>query len=124
MIFTDQLPGNRSLYRFPAWLGAGVTLMLISFLIYADPVIPPERQLQLQNMVLHDCGACHGMSMKGGLGPALTPAVLENRPEQELLDTILNGRQQTAMPPWKNFLTANEATWIVQQLKTGRITAN
>lgn len=64
------------------------------------------------------------MRLNGGLGPALTPAVLENRTEEELLDTILNGRQQTAMPPWKNFLTANEATWIVQQLKTGRMTAD
>jgi len=98
--------------------------MLISFSTYAEPAMAPERQRQLQDMVLHDCGACHGMSLKGGLGPALTPAVLESRPEEELLDTILNGRQQTAMPPWKNFLTVNEATWIVKQLKTGRITAD
>ncbi len=35
--------------------------------------ITPERSAKLRHFVLHDCGSCHGMTMKGGLGSALNP---------------------------------------------------
>jgi len=74
-------------------------------------------------MVLHDCGACHGMSLKGGLGPALTPAMLDGKSDDQLVEVILDGRENTAMPPWNSLLDADEATWIVKQLKSGAIGA-
>ncbi len=70
-------------------------------------------------MVRQDCGSCHGMTLKGGLGPALTPAALTDRPAESLVVTILSGRPGTAMPPWRNFLSADEAAWIVDQLQRG-----
>jgi cytochrome c55X len=70
-------------------------------------------------MVRQDCGACHGMTLKGGLGPALTPAALQSRAADSLVATILSGRPGTAMPPWQDFLSADEAAWIVRQLQQG-----
>ena len=78
-----------------------------------------ERSEEILRMVRQDCGSCHGMTMKGGLGPALTPAALQSRSADSLVATILHGRPGTAMPPWQNFLSADEAAWIVQQLQRG-----
>jgi cytochrome c55X len=77
------------------------------------------RQKELVRLVRQDCGSCHGMTLLGGLGPALTPAALKDKPAEGLSATILGGRPGTPMPPWKTFLTEAEADWIVQQLLTG-----
>jgi cytochrome c55X len=97
--------------------------MLIACSAQAENGPELQRQQQLQQMVLHDCGACHGMSLKGGLGPALTPAMLEGKSDDLLVEVILGGRENTAMPPWNSLLNASEATWIVKQLKSGAIGA-
>ena len=70
-------------------------------------------------MLRHECGACHGIRLKGGLGPGLTPQRLAGRPAPDLVRTILNGRQGTPMPPWRPFLEPHEVRWLVKQLKTG-----
>lgn len=79
----------------------------------------PERRAELINFVRQDCGSCHGLLMEGGLGVPLTPAALEGKPVEALRDTILYGRNGTAMPPWSPFLTEAEAEWIVQMLLKG-----
>jgi len=79
------------------------------------------RKDQLSHIVKQDCGSCHGMTLKGGLGPALLPENLEGKPVLFLQHTILYGRKGTAMPPWKTLLTEQEALWISQQLKAGKI---
>jgi cytochrome c55X len=76
-----------------------------------------ERQHELRNMLEHDCGACHGLTLQGGLGSALTPQALEGKSDDFLVTTILEGRKGTAMPPWKKFLTESEARWLVNQLR-------
>ena len=81
-----------------------------------------ERKSQLNHIVKQDCGSCHGMTLKGGLGPALLPENFEEKNVQFLQHTILYGRAGTAMPPWKSLLTAQEALWISQQLKAGKVT--
>lgn len=78
-----------------------------------------ERRLELINMVRQDCGSCHGMTLKGGLGPALVPATLADKPDISLVLTIMNGRPGTAMPGWSRFVSAPEAEWIVHRLKAG-----
>jgi len=85
-----------------------------------QPAAPtPERQKELVHLVRQDCGSCHGMTLQGGLGPALTPAALRERPADSLVATIYGGRPGTPMPPWHRFLTEAEAAWIVQQLLAG-----
>jgi cytochrome c55X len=85
------------------------------------PVGPPpaKRQAVLRNLLIQDCGSCHGLRMRGGLGPALLPADLTGKPAAYLEATILDGRPGTAMPPWRPFLSEGEALWIAQQLKAG-----
>lgn len=79
-----------------------------------------ERKQQLTHMVKQDCGSCHGMTLKGGLGSAILPADLANKSVDFITVAILHGRPGTAMPPWKSLLTNHEARWIAEQLKQGQ----
>ena len=85
--------------------------------VAADPAA--DRQRELVTLVRQDCGSCHGMTLKGGLGPPLTPDALRDKPADSLMLTIVNGRPGTAMPPWRPFVSEAEATWIVEQLQKG-----
>lgn len=77
------------------------------------------RQKELVRLVRQDCGSCHGMTLQGGLGPALLPASLRDKPPEALAATIYYGRPGTPMPPWKQFVSEAEADWIVHKLMTG-----
>jgi cytochrome c55X len=79
----------------------------------------PERQKELIHLVRQDCGSCHGMTLQGGLGPALQPATLADKPAEGLVATIIGGRPGTPMPPWHRFLAEDEAQWIVAKLMAG-----
>lgn len=98
------------------------TLFLLSIMNNAQAEdLSPERQSELIHLLLHDCGSCHGMTLKGGLGPALTPEALSNKPNEFLFQAIINGRKGTPMPPWKGILTETEINWIVATLKDGPV---
>jgi cytochrome c55X len=77
----------------------------------------PQRQQELLNMLEHDCGSCHGLPPKGGLGPSLMPEALADKSNALLADAIQNGRVGTAMPPWKSFLSIDETNWLIQRLR-------
>jgi len=85
----------------------------------ADVNISNGRQSELVKLVRNDCGSCHGMTLKGGLGPELLPESLRDKDPESLRETILRGRTDTAMPPWSAFISEIEATWIVEQLMKG-----
>lgn len=68
-------------------------------------------------MLKHDCGSCHGLPPKGGLGPSLMPDALAGKSDQLLLDAIQNGRAGTAMPPWRQFLTIDDSRWLIRRLR-------
>ncbi|MCG7982748.1 MAG: cytochrome c [Candidatus Thiodiazotropha lotti] len=81
--------------------------------------ISSARESELLNLLKHDCGSCHGLSLKGGLGPALTPDVLRQKPIEYISATILYGRSGTPMPPWRPFMSEAEANWLAQRIKEG-----
>lgn len=96
--------------------------LLIPCLLLAQSAvaeIDPARQSELLYFIKHDCGSCHGMTLKGGLGPALLPEIMTMRPKEYLVNTILEGRKNTAMPPWKSIFSQAEARWIAEQLQNG-----
>jgi len=85
------------------------------------PAMAPgaERQKQLVQMVRHDCGSCHGLTLAGGLGPALTPAALAHQSPHYLKLAILHGRDNSPMPAWYPLLSEADAAWIAEQLLGG-----
>ncbi len=86
--------------------------------------IPNYRQQELLHLIKHDCGSCHGMTLKGGLGAPLTSEKLQGKSHEALFSIIMNGVTGTPMPPWKGILDKQEVTWMVQQLKTGILESN
>jgi cytochrome c55X len=96
--------------------------LLLALLVGAPAAaqVPGEaRQAQLVRMVRQDCGSCHGMTLAGGLGPALTREALADKPLESLAATIYHGRPGTPMPPWRSMLSADEAHWIAERLLAG-----
>ncbi len=96
-------------------------LVMQLFIQSAIAEVDTTRQNELRYFVKHDCGSCHGMTLKGGLGPALLPERLSAMPKSFLVSTILEGRPNTAMPAWKSMLTVDEASWIAEQLQHGQL---
>jgi cytochrome c55X len=77
------------------------------------------RQAELLYLLKHDCGSCHGMTRKGGLGPPLLPDNLRDRPPMLMENTVLDGRPGTPMPPWRGLLTEQEVRWLVEAMRRG-----
>ncbi|MDV7270895.1 cytochrome c [Thioclava sp. A2] len=78
--------------------------------------ISPKRAEALAHLVEQDCGSCHGLTRKGGLGSPLTYEALEGRDRDSLALVILDGMPGTAMPPWRPLMTEAEAYWIADFL--------
>lgn len=92
---------------------------VLSAQVVADDGVNADRQQQLLHLLKQDCGSCHGLTLKGGLGPALLPEDLQGKPLSFLAETILNGRPGTAMPPWRGLIQPAEASWLAQVLLQG-----
>lgn len=98
-----------------------ISLLLVTACSQAIPTATDlsKRQQELKHLLKHDCGSCHGMSLKGGLGPALLPEALAGKPDELLFVTIQHGRPGTPMPPWKSQLSEQDIHWLIQQLRKG-----
>ena len=98
------------------WLA--LSLLLTAPLFAANP-IPADRQQELRNLLIQDCGSCHGLRLRGGLGPALLSEQLQGKSADYLSSVILDGRPGTAMPPWRPLLSPVEARWMADMLLQG-----
>lgn len=101
----------RSAVRF-FWLIAAIAT---SGNALAEPVTE-ERARELENLVLQDCGSCHGMTLKGGLGPDIRPQRFAGVSPEAIAQIILNGIPGTPMPPWHPLLSEEDARWIAHYL--------
>jgi cytochrome c55X len=84
----------------------------------ADEVADP---MKLTDLVRQDCGSCHGLTLKGGLGKPLTVEGLRDWDREQLAHIILDGVPGTPMPPWRSLLSEAEARWIADALKQGAL---
>lgn len=76
---------------------------------------------KLAYLVKQDCGSCHGLTLKGGLGRPLTKEALVHFPVETVRDIILDGLPGTPMPPWRPLLSEEQAGVIAEMLKRGEI---
>ncbi|CRM43936.1 MULTISPECIES: c-type cytochrome [Pseudomonas] len=99
-------------------IGSAMALLfLIPAPVHGAPA--PARQVQLEHLLTQDCGACHGLHLTGGLGPALTPQALAGQTRDTLIATVTYGRPALAMPGWAPLLNAGEIAWLVDRLLQG-----
>ncbi len=81
--------------------------------------IDAARQSELTSLVRQDCGSCHGMTLKGGLGKPLLPEALQHLDAESIASIILEGVPGQPMPAWKGLISKDDADWIAQRLKEG-----
>jgi len=93
-----------------------VAAFMASAQAFAAGTIEPGRAQELERLVRHDCGSCHGMTLKGGLGPNIRAQRLAGASVEALTEIILNGVANTPMPPWRSLLSEKEARWVAEYL--------
>lgn len=95
--------------------------LLATALVMAAPAVMAEGLDPdvLKRLVHQDCGSCHGLTLKGGLGPDIRSETLQHYDPEVLRIVILEGIPGTAMPPWRPLITEAEAAWIADYLLQG-----
>lgn len=107
---------RRRRHRLKIWLASVACLSATASLALAEP-----DRTRLADLVTQECGSCHGLTMKGGLGRPLTREALRDFPVDLVRDIILDGIPGTPMPPWRPLLSEQEATIIADMLKNGTL---
>jgi len=97
-------------------LGLLVAMLIAPPALAGTDAITPDRARALEHMVIQDCGSCHGLTLKGGLGRPLTRDALAHAAPEGLAAIILDGIPGTAMPPWRPILSESDALWIADYL--------
>jgi len=92
-----------------------VLFLLTALASHAGEVTMP-RAAELQNLVQQDCGSCHGLTRKGGLGPDIRAQTLARYEADGLAGIIKYGIDDTAMPPWGPLLNDDDINWIAEYL--------
>lgn len=104
----------RALSKLAIGLSAAAGLLVLEARAEVD-------RAKLANLVKQDCGSCHGLTLKGGLGRPLTREALDHFPQDVIRDIILDGLPGTPMPPWRPLLKVEEAEAIAEMLKRGEV---
>jgi|GEM_PF-458714 len=91
------------------------TGLILAFSTSASAITQEDKD-SLVYLLKQDCGSCHGLTLQGGLGPALLKKNLEGKPKAYLEYIIGKGRPGTPMPPWENILKAEEISFLADYL--------
>ena len=108
-------------WPLPPTLSLSLFAAMMLFGTASAESLDAERKAELANLVRQDCGSCHGMTLKGGLGTPLLPQIMAEYDAETLALIILDGVPGTPMPPWRELLSIEETEWMVEQLQNGGI---
>jgi cytochrome c55X len=97
----------------------GTLVLTVGAITLPARALDAARERELTYLVRQDCGSCHGMTLKGGLGGPLLPGALADLDSAGIASIILEGVAGKPMPPWAGQLSEEEATWIAKKLKEG-----
>ena len=106
-------------HRSITWLLLSSLVVALSSAGASAQALDATRAQELTHLVRQDCGSCHGMTLKGGLGGPLLPDALADLASESVASIILEGVSGKPMPPWSGLLSEEEAMWIARKLKEG-----
>lgn len=93
-----------------------LTSTFISSVAYGQTERSPD---ELMHLLKQDCGSCHGMRLKGGLGPELSKEKMGQLGVGGIYAVVKYGRPGTAMPSWSAILSDNEIEFLANKLVEG-----
>ncbi|KAB2882553.1 MAG: cytochrome c [Pseudorhodoplanes sp.] len=102
------------------WWPSAILMFGLAVAAAAASERSPDTE-KLTHLVRQDCGGCHGLTLKGGLGKPLTAEHLGQWNRDQLTSIILNGVPGTPMPGWRALMSEDEARWIADLLKRGTL---
>ncbi len=105
-------PRRRTRSMFTANAVFSAAFLLATAALAAETIDPGA----LKRLVHQDCGSCHGLTLKGGLGPDLRAENIQHHDVDSLKFVILNGIPETPMPPWQPLISEEEAEWVARYL--------
>ena len=98
----------------------GLSAIAVCLFASAATAAPDDaRKEELRYLLEQDCGSCHGLTRKGGLGSPLLPENVAEFSDEHLLEVILEGIPGTPMPPWKYLLPKEDAVWLIELIRKG-----
>ncbi|MBK9080422.1 MAG: cytochrome c [Hyphomicrobium sp.] len=100
-------------------LGLATAFLLASIGAALADSSEEAREQKLERLVRQDCGSCHGMTFKGGLGPDIRAERMAGFTPSAIAAVILDGVPGTPMPPWRGLLSEEDALWIAEYLRKG-----
>jgi cytochrome c55X len=95
-------------------------IFCLIFLLCGLSIFAKNKE-ELIYILKHDCGSCHGMILKGGLGPSLLSERMKLQSIESISNTILLGRPGTAMPPWQKLLSKEDIEKMAVILREGEV---
>jgi len=75
-----------------------------------------SSKMDYAQMYEKECQGCHGPIHQGGVGSDLRPKALKKKEAHVLVETILEGKENTAMPAWKDKFSKDDASGMVDWL--------
>lgn len=95
-----------------------VVLLASAAVATAGEAMDPDA---LAHLVHQDCGSCHGLTLKGGLGPDIRAEAISHYDAETLATVVLDGIPGTAMPPWRPLISEADAWRVARYLLTGEL---
>ncbi len=90
--------------------------LVASSLLVATIAQAGTSKMNFAKVYEKECQGCHGPIHQGGVGADLRPKALKKKEHQMLVNTILNGRENTAMPAWSSKFSKDDAAGMVDWL--------
>ncbi len=93
-----------------------VLSLVASSLLVATIAQAGTSNMNFAKVYEKECQGCHGPIHQGGVGADLRPKALKKKEHNMLVNTILNGRDNTAMPAWSSKFSKDDAAGMVDWL--------
>lgn len=77
-----------------------------------------RKPMNAEAVFVGHCAGCHGAERYGGYAPPLIPQALTRKSDEDLVQTILEGRPNTQMAPFKAVMQEQDAKDMVAYLRS------
>ncbi len=92
-----------------------LSLVAISSMV-TSMAIAGNSTMDFAKVFEKECQGCHGPIHQGGVGSDLRPKALKTKEAHNLERTILEGRENTAMPSWSSKFSKDDAAGMINWL--------
>lgn len=94
-----------------------LVMSVAAMAVVSSGVFAGTSHMKVEEVFEKECQGCHGPNHEGGVGSDLRPNVIGKKNSHMLAETVLNGRAGTAMPPFKEKFSKDDADKMVDYLQ-------